>query len=183
MFYGPFLCPCLTGPCVVPRTPQLLPSFSKMPTVVCQGQQSRPHTAQMIFLCCTQRMLCSPHYLTSVWGRLSLDASHPEVTLSRFYALRSESAVQQRRKSLPPKGNEKKRRRQTEVPSRLAARGQTVADSAETGQLTRCSHGPPVCVPITAPDFHQKKKKTLQMHKMPTFTSLPQALILLLIRS
>lgn len=40
---------------------------------------------------------------------------------------------------------------------RLAARGQTVADSAETGQLTRCSHGPPVCVPITAPDFHQKK--------------------------
>lgn len=64
---------------------------------------------------------------------------------------------------------------------RLAARGQTVADSAETGQLRCCSHRPPVCVPITAPDFHQKK--TLQMHKMPTITSLPQALILLLIRS
>lgn len=40
---------------------------------------------------------------------------------------------------------------------RLAARGQTVADSAETGQLRCCSHRPPVCVPITAPDFHQKK--------------------------
>lgn len=46
------------------------------------------------------------------WGRggLSLDASHPQVTLSCFYALRSESAVQQRRKNLPAKGSGKKRK-------------------------------------------------------------------------
>lgn len=62
---------------------------------------------------------------------------------------------------------------------RLAARGQTVADSAETGHLTCCSHGPPVCVPTTAPGFHpkkpnRKKKKTLSSahdvysHQPPT---------------
>lgn len=44
------------------------------------------------------------------WGGLSLDASHPEVTLSCFYALRSESAEQQRRKRLPLKGERKKRK-------------------------------------------------------------------------
>lgn len=63
---------------------------------------------------------------------------------------------------------------------RLAARGQIVADSAETGQLRCCSHGPPAFVPITAADFKLKKQ---QKHEMPNINTLPQVLTSILIES
>lgn len=147
-----------------------------MPTVVRRGRQSQPRAARLIF-CAALRGCCVPCWgiitdLTSVGGRggdglgeLSLDASHPEVTLSRFYALRRERAsVQQGRKSCVRGGAEIKEGKalETEVP-RLAARGQIVADSAETGQL-RC-----YCPLMKLQHFCQsqlqilKKKKNLKL--------------------
>lgn len=114
-------------------------------------------------------------------GQLSLDTSHPEVTLSCFYALGSESLTQQRRKSRVRRAAVKKKvRLEMQVPW-LAARGQIVADSAETGQLRCCSHGPPAFVPITAADL--KQKKTQQKHEMPNINTLPQVLISMLTES
>lgn len=185
-----FLYPCLTGPCVVSRTPQLLASFSKMPTVVHRGQQSRPHTAQLIF-CAALRGCCAPCWriisdLTSVGGGTFSWRLTPGGYIKLLLCAEEWECRTAEKKEPAAEGERKKRKVRPwrwKCP-RLAVRGQTVADSAETGQLTCCSHGPPVCVPITAPDFHPKqraKKKT--HHKIPTLTSLPQALILLLIRS
>lgn len=134
-----------------------------MPTVVRRGQQSVASYSKLDVLCCTQRLLCCllVHYqwFDISGGQLSLDTSHPEVTLSCFYALRSESLTQQKRKSCVRGAVVKKKEGKTlemQVPQ-LAARGQIVADSAETGQWRCCSHGPPAFVPITAADLKLKK--------------------------
>lgn len=133
-----------------------------MPTVVWRGQQSVASYSKLDVLCCTQRLVCCllVHYQWSdiSGGQLSLDTSHPEVTLSCFYGLGSESLAQQRRKSCIWTDRCKKKEGMThemQVPQ-LAARGQIVADSAETGQWRCCSHGPPAFVLITATDLKQK---------------------------
>lgn len=158
-----------------------------MPTVVWRGQQSVASYSKLDVLCCTQRLLCCllVHYqwFDISGGQLSLDTSHPEVTLSCFYALRSKSLTQQKRKSCVRRAAVKKKKvgktLEMQVP-RLAARGQIVADSAETGQLRCCSHGPPMFVPITAADSKQKKQTK---HEMPNINTLPQLLISILIES
>lgn len=115
-------------------------------------------------------------------GQLSLDTSHPEVTLSCFYALGSESLTQQRRKSCVRRAAVKKKVR----PWRCKC-----PDWQQEGRLLLIQLKQ-VSWDVALMDLQHlcrsqlqiwNKKKKQQKHEMPNINTLPQVLISMLTES